>query len=135
VGQKLLLPESGSTLPEVAPAAPAKTPAAVLAGGARHTVRSGETLGQIARKYGITVSELAVANHIADPTRIRAGQELVIPGARAAEAAPATPVETPAPAVPAPAEEAAPVIRPASEVPVIRIEDTAPPAPEPPPAR
>lgn len=50
-------------------------------GGQRHTVQSGENLFRIALRYGITVDELAVANGITDPTRIYAGQVLIIPGA------------------------------------------------------
>lgn len=56
----------------------------------RHTVQPGESLGTIARKYQVTVGELAAANNITDPAKIRAGQQLVIPGFRAVNARPAT---------------------------------------------
>ncbi len=46
----------------------------------RHTVRRGETLSRIARKYSTTVRAIARANGIANLHRIRAGQVLVIPG-------------------------------------------------------
>ncbi len=46
-----------------------------------HVVRRGETLWRIARSYGVPLLELARANGIADPSRIRAGQRLTIPGA------------------------------------------------------
>jgi LysM repeat protein len=49
----------------------------------KHVVKSGETLGAIARKYGVRQGDLAVANNISDPGRIRPGQELVIPGWKA----------------------------------------------------
>jgi LysM repeat protein len=49
----------------------------------KHVVRSGETLGGIARKYGVGQGEIAVANNISDPARIRPGMELVIPGWKA----------------------------------------------------
>ena len=52
-----------------------------------HIVRQGETLFRIARQYGLTVNELVKANSIADPTRIYAGQELVIPGLESPELA------------------------------------------------
>ncbi len=47
---------------------------------ANHTVSTGETLGSIASQYGVTVTDLARANDIADPNRIRSGQTLTIPG-------------------------------------------------------
>jgi LysM repeat protein len=43
--------------------------------------RPGETLGAIARKYGVKQGDIAVANNITDPRKIQPGQELVIPGA------------------------------------------------------
>jgi LysM repeat protein len=45
-----------------------------------HIVRPGETLFRIALRYGVTVSDLAAANSIANPARIFAGQQLRIPG-------------------------------------------------------
>jgi LysM repeat protein len=45
-----------------------------------HVVQPGETLSTIARLYGLTVEQLAVANGITNPDRIYAGQVLVIPG-------------------------------------------------------
>lgn len=44
-----------------------------------HVVRPGETLYRIARRYGVTVDELARYNQIADPTQIEAGQRIRIP--------------------------------------------------------
>jgi len=55
-----------------------------------HIIQPGEKLGTIARKYQVTVNELASANNITDPARIRAGQKLVIPGFKAVGAKPAT---------------------------------------------
>ncbi|HLU25843.1 MAG TPA: LysM peptidoglycan-binding domain-containing protein, partial [Longimicrobiales bacterium] len=48
-------------------------------GARRHTVRRGETLSHIARRYGTTVAELRQANGGIQPTRLRAGQRIVIP--------------------------------------------------------
>jgi LysM repeat protein len=59
------------------------------AAGRVHTIQKGETLGGIARQYGVSESALARANGLADPNRIVAGAALSIPGA--APAAP-TPV-------------------------------------------
>ncbi|HEY4246766.1 MAG TPA: LysM domain-containing protein [Lacunisphaera sp.] len=46
----------------------------------KYTVASGESLGVIAHKFKISVGELAAANNITDPSKVRAGQTLVIPG-------------------------------------------------------
>ncbi|WNM28586.1 LysM peptidoglycan-binding domain-containing protein [Demequina capsici] len=46
-----------------------------------HTVASGETLSSIASKYGVAVSTIVTANGIKNPSLIRIGQVLTIPGA------------------------------------------------------
>lgn len=77
--------------------------AAVAASGSaahadeQYTVRSGDTVSHIASRTGTTVGALTRANALADASRIRIGQTLVIPSGAAAPAAPA-----PAPAAPAP---------------------------------
>ena len=43
-----------------------------------HTVRSGQTLGMISRKYGVSVTQICRLNHITTKTTIRAGQRLRI---------------------------------------------------------
>ncbi|MFQ5812364.1 MAG: LysM peptidoglycan-binding domain-containing protein [Anaerolineae bacterium] len=45
-----------------------------------HIVQAGETLTRIASRYGTTVSAIAAANDLADPSLIFVGQRLVIPG-------------------------------------------------------
>jgi LysM repeat protein len=45
-----------------------------------HIVAWGETLSSIAVRYGVTVSSIMTANHLAQADRIFAGQALVIPG-------------------------------------------------------
>ena len=45
-----------------------------------HVVQPGETLSQIAKKYGVSVAALTAANGLADPHLIKIGQELIIPG-------------------------------------------------------
>jgi lipoprotein NlpD len=47
-----------------------------------HQVRSGENVYRISKAYGVSVKQLAEANHLRDPTRIEVGQRLLIPGAR-----------------------------------------------------
>uniref|UniRef100_A0A7V3ZXI9 LysM peptidoglycan-binding domain-containing protein n=1 Tax=candidate division WOR-3 bacterium TaxID=2052148 RepID=A0A7V3ZXI9_UNCW3 len=44
-----------------------------------HIVRKGETLYQIARKYGVTVTAIQQANNNINPKRLRPGMVLVIP--------------------------------------------------------
>jgi membrane-bound lytic murein transglycosylase D len=44
-----------------------------------HVIRSGDTLGAIARRYGSTVDIIASTNHIRNPRALRIGQTLVIP--------------------------------------------------------
>ena len=62
-----------------------------------HVIKAGDTLGSIARKYQVKVGDLATANNIADPTKIRVGQTLKIPGWQAPAAAKsAAPVAVPA---------------------------------------
>ncbi len=115
-GQKLLVPDGGlaaaatPALPGPALVGTAPAPTAV-ADGTTHVVKSGETLGVIARSYGVKVGDLEVANHITDPAKIRVGQTLKIPlSAKTApkSASPALPAAEPA-IGPAPAPPAAPV--------------------------
>lgn len=44
-----------------------------------HTVRRGETLASIARRYGVGVKTIMAANGITNPRTLRVGRELVIP--------------------------------------------------------
>jgi LysM repeat protein len=80
VGQTLVIPGGSS-----APAAPSSPPAAA---GQMHTVRRGETLSAIARRYGVSVWVLARANSLANPGLIVPGQVLVIPGSSSPAPAP-----------------------------------------------
>ena len=50
--------------------------------GVEYTVRPGDTLWDIARRYGTTVEAIARENSIPDPNRIYVGQVLRIPTAR-----------------------------------------------------
>lgn len=51
-------------------------------GGARHVVRPGQTLYRIGKTYHVPVAAIMRRNHIKDPTRVKIGQILYIPGAR-----------------------------------------------------
>ncbi len=46
-----------------------------------HTLKPGETLSAIARKYGLLPQDIIAANHITDPANIRDGKVLTIPAA------------------------------------------------------
>lgn len=48
---------------------------------AEHTVRKGETLTEIANRYGVSVKDLKAANRISNPNKIKVGQGLFIPDA------------------------------------------------------
>lgn len=54
--------------------------AAPQAHAAGHRVRSGDTLGKIAARYGTSVSRLVALNHLANPNLIVAGETLRVPG-------------------------------------------------------
>ncbi|MBX3001405.1 MAG: LysM peptidoglycan-binding domain-containing protein [Caldilineaceae bacterium] len=45
-----------------------------------HTVQAGETLSQIATRYGVTVDAIVAANQLANPNLLHIGQRLEIPG-------------------------------------------------------
>jgi len=163
LGQKLIIPgkapvsggagtaqsPAASTVPMATPANGATPADAPKAKGESisHTVKMGESLGTIARKYGVRQGDIAVANNITDPQKITAGQILSIPGwqtpvgkAKAA-AKPGDPVAKPA--EPARSYFVVPPVEqdldsglkpvPVTEVPVIRVDDPAAPAPKPAP--
>ncbi len=73
------------------PAVPAARAAPSEQSSTVHIVKWGETLFSIARRYGTSVEAICAANGIADPTRIYAGQRLLIPTTGAAPAASSAP--------------------------------------------
>ena len=64
-------------------------------GSRTHTVLSGQTLGIIARQYGVTANEIAVANRLLNINLIYVGQVLIIPGEGGGTTNPTTPTPTP----------------------------------------
>ena len=50
--------------------------------GVYHTVKRHQTLWRICKTYGVDLDEVARINHIRDPSRIREGQKIFIPGAK-----------------------------------------------------
>jgi len=155
-GSKLMIPAkagapadlgASAALPATKAAAE-KSPASGRPSGesVTHVVAPGESLGTIARKFQVKTGELAAVNNITDPSKVRAGQTLIIPGfkavapkaggagvksaASAPAAAPAA--DTPPPAVKTPHFELTPPpqgqdldagLKPTStEVPTIKVE-------------
>lgn len=47
--------------------------------GIYHTVQRGETLSEIASKYGVSVDDVIASNEIENPDRLKIGQKLFIP--------------------------------------------------------
>jgi murein DD-endopeptidase MepM/ murein hydrolase activator NlpD len=88
VGQRIVLPAAGSkrtarslykSRTPVLEARP--TADDILVGaGKTYTVRSGDSLYGIARRFNVNADALAEANGIDDPARLRLGQKLRIPG-------------------------------------------------------
>ncbi|WP_428561812.1 MAG: LysM peptidoglycan-binding domain-containing protein [Solidesulfovibrio sp. DCME] len=69
---------------------------------ARHRVNKGESIGSIARKYGVSTKELLAANKMKTERRLTLGSWIVIPGAAPAQpAAVAAAKSGPGPAAPA----------------------------------
>lgn len=148
-GQKMIIP--GKHVASAAAAASIATPATAATKteaapkqateSIPHTVKSGETLGGIARSYGVKLADLLVANNITDPKLVRAGTVLTIPGWKATadksgkqpskasssggssrNTAPAEP----APVFGVPSTTQVPVIGPSSstpDIPVIKLDD------------
>ena len=124
-GRKLIVPgKVGAPAKETTSMAPAamslpaeKTAMPARPAGEKYTVQVGESLGVIARKFQVTVGKLAEANNITDPSKVRAGQQLIIPGGGAVSVRNKTPVARPAAAdTPAQAAEtaSAPAEKPAT---------------------
>ena len=55
------------------------TPSPSPACGFNHVVRSGDTLSDLSRRFGVGTTAIAQANRIVNPNRIYAGQQLWIP--------------------------------------------------------
>lgn len=69
-----------AALEGLAKESPRRTVLASSSDGRTHTVRRGETLASIARRYDTSVEALATENHVRSATRLPVGKRLVIPG-------------------------------------------------------
>jgi murein DD-endopeptidase MepM/ murein hydrolase activator NlpD len=76
--------------PFLAPsAAPARVESATAGASRAHVVKSGDTLGRIARQYGVSVSSILSANALKnDRVRLKVGSRLAIPPPPAGASAP-----------------------------------------------
>jgi LysM repeat protein len=86
VGQRLTIPGTTASTTAPAPASAPAEPAAAAPAPVVHVVASGEHLTGIARRYGSTIAAIAKANGLANPSFLRVGQRLSIPGTAAAPA-------------------------------------------------
>jgi LysM repeat protein len=110
LGDKLVVPVSGSTT------ASSSTLSFSTSAAGTHTVKSGEYPGEIARKYGMTASELLALNGIADPRKLQVGQVLKLSAFASAgnvDAATET-LTSPAPSVTTTTTQASPILIPAA---------------------
>jgi murein DD-endopeptidase MepM/ murein hydrolase activator NlpD len=114
-GQRLVIPKYSDA--PITTGSVSRPRAAPAAGDQVHTVAPGETLSKISRTYNVSLSALANANNTAPYTLLKMGDQLTIPGARAALSAPPAPVQQPKIAS-APATSTARSITPAASNPV-----------------
>lgn len=94
IGQELTIPGAGGG------AAPTSAPAS-SASPTKYVVKSGDSLATIAAKYGLTWQDLAAANGLTATSRLRIGQELVVP-VKGSAAQPSPTVAAAQPTVPPP---------------------------------
>ena len=76
---------------------PTTVPDTDLGSDPTYVVKPGDTLGDIARRYGVTVPDLSLLNGIRDPNLIHPGQVLILPGAPAMRTPRPVPVPGPTP--------------------------------------
>ena len=113
IGQVVYVPRpAAAKATGTAPAAPAKSPGTAGAVPARYTVRKGETLFGIARKFQLSPDDLIKLNSLPADGAVRLGQQLLLAaeGAStpAAKATAVRPAETEAVPPPKPGETPAP---------------------------
>jgi LysM repeat protein len=86
----------GTDAPTTLPADMVATTTTVVMGEQTYTVQQGDTLSYIAGQFGVTIEALVVANGLANPDAIQAGQKVIIPsgGVLPTTAAPTTTTAT-----------------------------------------
>jgi murein DD-endopeptidase MepM/ murein hydrolase activator NlpD len=85
IGQQIVIPGRGGAAPvqtAARPAAPASVPAAPSPApsyGGFHVAGPGDTLHKVARRYRVSVTDLARANRLSTNTQLKLGDRLAIP--------------------------------------------------------
>jgi LysM repeat protein len=105
-GQKIKLTGSAASPAAPAPAAPAAAPSAPASSAGSYTVKSGDTLGAIASRHNVSLSEIFSWNGLNMRSIIYPGQKVRVGSGEAAATPapqPAAAAAAPAPAAPAPA--------------------------------
>ena len=87
VGQSLTMPGAGGATP--AAATTSTSTSASTSASAAYKVVSGDTVWDLARRYGTSVTAIVSANSLNSSATIRVGQSLTIPGAQEVGSAPA----------------------------------------------
>ncbi len=87
IGQTLTIPGAGGASPVSQPVATSTAPTAKTTGS--HKVVAGDTVWNLARSYGTSVSAITKANGLNANATIRIGQTLSVPGATAVGSTPA----------------------------------------------
>lgn len=85
VGQVLVIPMPAGAMPSSLTAGDPEETASVARGAKSYTVRRGDNLGGIARKFGVSIQDLKDWNKLPDG-RIRAGQKLAVQALRKEDA-------------------------------------------------
>ena len=130
IGQKLNVSKNASQTSATTSTEPTKTDVKLGEGEVEHVVKSGETLGAIALKYGTSVKAIMEKNSIKDARKLRVGQKLVIVSKKAKKVEATKPVEQPK-AVPVVTPEAKPVEAEKPTTPVVVTPETSTVAPTP----
>lgn len=102
-----------------------------LGDGPIYTIRSGDTLGEIATRYGVRVSDIIRLNGLTDPDRIFVGQPLMLPDVARVQTAFADPKDRTARSSVVVDETAIPRTRPLQRPETRQTARATPPAPTP----
>ncbi len=105
VGQEIYIPGRKGSTASTPPKHSDPKQSAPSGKASSYSIRSGDTLSSIARRYGITATAITRANGISDPNSLTVGQKINIPDGsgstyaqgRAKESTPPTPASKPKP--------------------------------------
>ena len=112
VKQKLVIPAGGSASGVATPLAATDTSVAESGSGTTYTVKSGDTLHKIAKRFGTSVKAIESANNLTT-AQIKVGRKLKIP-VKAESAAPVSAPVAPEPQAPPISAPTAPTAAPAT---------------------